>query len=154
MDLGLVQRNDYYTGVVFSAYVEGRGEAVLVGGRYDNLLGHFGSPAPAIGFAVNIDALAEEFLKQDTEICSFRCADVLVHGENGFEVRALQYASALRKEGLSCENSVFSTTEEALRHARKKGIPRLDVVGETTKTIHTTEDADETDSNRAYERKT
>ena len=31
VDLGLVQRNDYYTGVVFSAYVHQHGDAVLLG---------------------------------------------------------------------------------------------------------------------------
>ena len=33
VDLGLVQRNDYYTGVVFSAYVHQHGDAVLLGGH-------------------------------------------------------------------------------------------------------------------------
>ena len=55
-DLGLVQRNDYYTGVVFSAYIPGEGEAVLSGGRYDSLLDWFGQPMPAVGFALKIDA--------------------------------------------------------------------------------------------------
>ena len=51
VDFGLVQRNDYYTGVVFSAYVENYGDAVLMGGRYDTLLKQFDAPMPAIGFA-------------------------------------------------------------------------------------------------------
>lgn len=148
VDLGLVQRNDYYTGVVFSAYVEGRGDAVLLGGRYDNLLGHFGPSAPAVGFAVNIDALAAEYLKKDGESHSFRRADVLVHGEDGFGVRALRYAASLRERGIRCENSVFPTKEEALRHARETGIARVDVVGDTINTIDLTEAADETDSDR------
>lgn len=148
VDLGLVQRNDYYTGIVFSAYVEGRGDAVLLGGRYDNLLGHFGPPAPAVGFAVNVDALAAEFLKRNGEARPLRRADVLVHGESGFEVRALRYAASLGERGLRCENSVFPTEEEALRHARETGIARVDVVGEMVKSIEITEAADETDSNR------
>ncbi|MFR5069022.1 MAG: ATP phosphoribosyltransferase regulatory subunit [Eubacteriales bacterium] len=50
-----VQRTDYYTDIVFSAYVEGCGDAVLTGGRYDNLLASFDAPMPAIGFAdVNV----------------------------------------------------------------------------------------------------
>ena len=58
-DLGLVHQIDYYTGVVFRGYAEGAGAPVLSGGRYDNLLGAFGRPAPAIGFAVDVDALAD-----------------------------------------------------------------------------------------------
>ena len=34
-DLGMVHQIDYYTGVVFRGYVEGAGDAVLSGGRYD-----------------------------------------------------------------------------------------------------------------------
>ena len=57
-DLGLVHQIDYYTGVVFRGYVEGAGTAVLSGGRYDRLLEAFGRPAQAIGFAVDVDAVA------------------------------------------------------------------------------------------------
>lgn len=49
VDLGLVQRNNYYTGVVFSAYVEDWGDAVLFGGRYDNLLENFAAPCRPSG---------------------------------------------------------------------------------------------------------
>ena len=53
-DLGLVHRIDYYTGVVFRGYVEGAGDAVLSGGRYDALVGSFGRQAPATGFAIDV----------------------------------------------------------------------------------------------------
>lgn len=57
--MGLVNRSNYYTGVVFRGYAEGSGVTVLSGGRYDNLLGEFGLPAPAIGFAVDVNALCD-----------------------------------------------------------------------------------------------
>ena len=56
-DLGLVHQIDYYTGVVFRGYAKGVGAPVLSGGRYDDLLGAFGRPAPASGFAVYVDLL-------------------------------------------------------------------------------------------------
>ncbi len=59
IDLGLVNRSNYYTGVVFKGYAEGSGVTVISGGRYDNLLGEFGLPAPAIGFAVDVNALCD-----------------------------------------------------------------------------------------------
>jgi ATP phosphoribosyltransferase regulatory subunit len=43
---------------VFRAYVEGAGDAVLSGGRYDSLVGSFGRPAQATGFAIDVDAVA------------------------------------------------------------------------------------------------
>jgi len=58
-DLGLVHRIEYYTGVVFRGYVEGVGAAVASGGRYDGLVEKFGRPAPAVGFSVDADAVAD-----------------------------------------------------------------------------------------------
>lgn len=56
-DLGLVHQIDYYTGVIFRGYTQGAGDAVLSGGRYDNLLSAFGVDAPATGFAADVDAI-------------------------------------------------------------------------------------------------
>ena len=57
IDLGLVNRSNYYTGVIFRGYAVGTGHTVLSGGRYDNLLGTFGCDAPAIGFGVDVTAM-------------------------------------------------------------------------------------------------
>ena len=58
-DFGEVRGLDYYTGVHFEAFVAGAGAAVGAGGRYDDLMERFGRPLPAVGFALDIDALAE-----------------------------------------------------------------------------------------------
>lgn len=57
-DLGMVHQIDYYTGLVFRGYANGVGTPVLSGGRYDDLLANFGRPAPAIGFAVDVDRVS------------------------------------------------------------------------------------------------
>jgi len=58
VDLGEVRGFDYYTGVRFQAFVPGASDAVLRGGRYDGLLARYGRPSPAVGFAVDVDAVA------------------------------------------------------------------------------------------------
>jgi ATP phosphoribosyltransferase regulatory subunit len=58
VDLGEVRGFDYYTGVRFQGFVPGASDAVLAGGRYDNLLGRYGRPSPAVGFAVDVEAAA------------------------------------------------------------------------------------------------
>ncbi|HTP25676.1 MAG TPA: ATP phosphoribosyltransferase regulatory subunit [Anaeromyxobacteraceae bacterium] len=55
VDLGEVRGLGYYTGVTFAGYAPGAGSAVAAGGRYDGLLGRFGRPGPAIGFAVDLE---------------------------------------------------------------------------------------------------
>ena len=56
-DLGLVRDLGYYTGAVFEVYDPALGEPIGGGGRYDELLGRFGRPLPAVGFALGIDRL-------------------------------------------------------------------------------------------------
>ena len=56
-DLGLLRDLDYYTGAVFEVYDPAIGEPIGGGGRYDELLGHFGRPLPAVGFALNVERL-------------------------------------------------------------------------------------------------
>ncbi len=58
IDLGEVRGFDYYTGLRFQGYAEGAGQAVLGGGRYDDLLGRYGQPSPAVGFAVDVEVAA------------------------------------------------------------------------------------------------
>ena len=57
IDLGRSPRLGYYTGAMFEVYDPQLGEPLGGGGRYDNLLGRFGRPLPAVGFAVGVDRL-------------------------------------------------------------------------------------------------
>ncbi len=134
IDLGLVQRTDYYTDIVFSAYVEGCGDAVLTGGRYDNLLASFDAPMPAIGFAMNVDAITD-ILINNGKGKKAPNVDVLVHCDDGYEMKAFCYAANLVGEGMRCENSIFATRKESLDYAKEMGIPRVDFVGEKIETL-------------------
>ncbi|CAN5116788.1 hypothetical protein BH20ACT16_BH20ACT16_14270 [soil metagenome] len=57
LDLGLIRQMGYYTGAVFDVYDPALGAPLGGGGRYDDLLGRFGRPLPAVGFALTIDRL-------------------------------------------------------------------------------------------------
>jgi ATP phosphoribosyltransferase regulatory subunit len=56
-DLGLVRSIGYYTGAVFEVYDPALGAPIGGGGRYDELLGHFGRSLPAVGFALGVERL-------------------------------------------------------------------------------------------------
>lgn len=136
VDLGLVQRNDYYTGAVFSAYVEGQGDAILSGGRYDGLCEKFGQEMPAIGFAMDLEAasaLIAETLSPEAP------AEILIHGEDGYETRAQQIAGETAAGGVRCEASVFPDLDTAVAYARQKGIPQVLAVGKEKRVIRTKE---------------
>jgi ATP phosphoribosyltransferase regulatory subunit len=58
-DLGELRGYHYHTGLVFAAYVDGCGQAVANGGRYDDVGAVFGRPRPATGFSTDLKALLE-----------------------------------------------------------------------------------------------
>ena len=127
-DLGMVHQIDYYTGVVFRGYVEGAGDAVLSGGRYDNLVGVFGREAQAIGFSVDVDAMAQTL--PQTQLPKLR---TVVHYEPGYLSQALEVVDG--SPAGTCELSPCRTLESSMNLAREKGAQRvlvLDKDGERT----------------------
>jgi ATP phosphoribosyltransferase regulatory subunit len=59
IDLGEIQGFDYYTGILFRAYVPQLGFEVANGGRYDGLPATFGEDLPAVGFSFSLDRLEQ-----------------------------------------------------------------------------------------------
>ena len=127
VDLGLVHKKDYYTGLIFRGYVEGYGLPVLSGGRYDTLLGDFGREAAAVGFAVNVEAAAKVFLKKNKDQL-IRSPGVLVFGEKGAEVAALKHCEKLISEGSTVYNFPGDSAEQAKQYAKSHNIRRIDFV--------------------------
>lgn len=134
IDLGLVQRNDYYSDMVFSGYVEGSGDAVLIGGRYDKLFDTFDMPMPAAGFGINVDALSKIMLEKGA-VEQNKAPDVLVHADDGYEMAAINQSRFYTLSGLTCEYSVFTSREEALSYAKRRGIKKVCFVNEEHETI-------------------
>lgn len=58
VDLSETRHFAYYTGLMFQIHAEGPGSPIGAGGRYDGLLGRFGTPRAAAGFALSLDHLA------------------------------------------------------------------------------------------------
>lgn len=57
LDLGLLRDLGYYTGAILEVYDPALGHIVGGGGRYDELMGRFGRPLPAAGFALYVERL-------------------------------------------------------------------------------------------------
>lgn len=123
VDLGMVNRTDYYTGVMIKGYLEGYGEEALSGGRYDKLIADFGYDVPAIGFAVNVDAVVQVELKHNP--VKAEPVEVIVFAEKEFETEALVKADELRKQGRKTEISLFETIDETVKYAALKNIAEI-----------------------------
>ena len=85
-DLGMLSAYTYYTGVIFRGYTYGSGDAVVKGGRYETLLGHFGKNAPSAGFVVVLGNLMNALQRQKIPI------------ETGPELLTITYNAARREE--------------------------------------------------------
>ena len=57
LDLGLLRDLGYYTGAILEVYDPALGHVLGGGGRYDELMGRFGRPLPAVGFALYLERL-------------------------------------------------------------------------------------------------
>ena len=115
--------------------VDEDGEEVLSGGRYDKLISEFGYDVPAIGFAVNINAVAKLMEKSDVLPAEPK-ADVIVYAEEGCEVAALKAAKELREQGLIVENALFDDLESVREYAMEKKIAKVVVIDGESKEVN------------------
>lgn len=127
VDLGLVNKTDYYTGIIIKGYLQGHGEEVISGGRYDRLISEFGYDIPAVGFAVNINAVAK-VIEKNGILPVMPGTDAVVYAEEGFEVAALKSAQELREQGLVVEIALFDDLETVRSYAKEKKIPKVVVI--------------------------
>lgn len=134
VDLGIVNRTDYYTGIVFKGYLSGVGEAVLQGGRYNKLISEFGYDVPATGFAINVNLVAALVRKLSLSPVS-KAPDAVVFAEHGYCIDAITYAMELAQNGLVAENAVFEDLEGTIEYCRNKGVNQLHIVSDTVKIL-------------------
>ena len=134
VDLGIVNRTDYYTGIVFKGYLSGVGEAVLQGGRYNKLISEFGYDVPATGFAINVNLVAALVRKLSLSPVS-KAPDAVVFAEHGYCIDAITYAMELAQTGVVAENAVFEDLEGTIEYCRNKGVNQLHIVSDTVKIL-------------------
>ena len=96
VDFSVVSSFDYYTGVVFEAYSPKLGTPIGSGGRYDNMLGAYGTPRPAAGFSFFLEQAisAAEAAGQPAGQAADRAGDPLLSsdGLNGACEKPLRIA--------------------------------------------------------------
>jgi ATP phosphoribosyltransferase regulatory subunit len=57
IDLAELRGYHYHTGMVYTAFVPGKGEGIAFGGRYDDIGSAFGRARPATGFSLDVKSL-------------------------------------------------------------------------------------------------
>ena len=81
-DLGMLSKYRYYTGIIFQGYTYGSGEPLVKGGRYNHLLEHFGSPAPAIGFGLVMEQVMNALQRQKIDVPVMKGKTLILYPES------------------------------------------------------------------------
>lgn len=97
-DFGMLSKYQYYTGIIFQAYTYGTGEPLVKGGRYNELLRHFGKPAASIGFAIVVDTLLLALTRQRITLPIEEKTETLAYSPEDKE-EAIKKAQELRAQG-------------------------------------------------------
>lgn len=112
-DLGMLNKYQYYTGVLFRLYTYGYGDAVIKGGRYDNLVKEFGKNAPAIGFGISLDELLQAKQVFDTKKKNGNTDEYLTFALTKGRL-ADKTLALLEKCGITCEEMKDKDTRKLI----------------------------------------
>lgn len=135
-DLSMLDGYNYYTGIIFRGYTYGTGDAIVTGGRYNNLLKQFGKDAPSIGFAFKVDELMNAMNRQDIEIPVERTDSIVLYEIENQEA-AIAFAMKKRADGRSVElirKSTRKSLEEYVEYGRRENFESLIFVEENNRT--------------------
>jgi ATP phosphoribosyltransferase regulatory subunit len=133
IDLGEARGMDYYTGVTIEGFSPGLGFSICNGGRYDELIGLYGRPLPAVGFGIGVERVLlalEEQGEQEVDLAPH----LLVAAEAATVGSAT--LQRLRRRGLRVEVDVMARDEVGLlEHARVRGIAWVIVDGDEERAL-------------------
>lgn len=125
IDLGMVKGLDYYTGIIFKGYTRGLGFNVCGGGRYDGLIGKFGTSVSATGVAIGIEMLLSALYRQG-KIADMFSIDAFVCYKENSRKEAFTLADQLRENGEIVEMQLHPMLlDEAVRYAAQKSIKKI-----------------------------
>ena len=126
-DLGMISNYMYYTGIIFRGYTFGTGDAIVKGGRYDHMMGHFGKDAPSIGFVVVVDQLLTALSRQKIDVPVEQVNRLILYKKEQRK-EAITLAKHLRIENnyveLICQKESLSL-EDYLIFARRSRITEI-----------------------------
>lgn len=103
IDLGMLQKIDYYTGSIFKCFTHGVAFPICAGGRYDKLIGGFGKDLGAVGVAFGVNRIMSALRTHGGSIDTQMPAATLVYAEPGADADAYEVAYTLRMQSYPIE---------------------------------------------------
>ena len=103
----MVNKLNYYTGIIFRGYTYGTGYSIIDGGRYDNLVSQFGKNTPAVGFGIKIDEVIKTAYKEDPSLAESTSKAMIASSKEGRK-EAIKTAEIYRANGINVEISFIT----------------------------------------------
>lgn len=134
LDLSLARGLDYYTGIVYEIKIKGMEKygSVAGGGRYDNLIGLYGSEdQPAVGLSIGVERILEimKDKKMFPELNKVK-AFVIPVGKKAKEY-SFKLIEKLREHGISADIDLMNRgPSKLLNYANSLSIPYCILIGE------------------------
>jgi ATP phosphoribosyltransferase regulatory subunit len=118
-DLIELRGYQYHTGIVFSAYAQGHGQAIAKGGRYDDIGQVFGRARPATGFSTDLKALIEA-------TCNDADQSTVILAPEGYDAPLMNLIRSLRESGQSVVRALAADVAEKGQHVASQQIVNKD----------------------------
>lgn len=135
ISLSLVRGLDYYTGSVFEISASDEIGSVSGGGRYDNMVGTYGSPSPAVGISLGIERLIALMDGAKPSSPAAVAQLFIANAKPEFFPYAIEIAWELRQKGINCEVDLLSRNlRKQFDYANASGVSFIAIVGEKEKT--------------------
>ena len=121
VDLGEFRGFDYYDGVVFDVFTGSLGYELGGGGRYNHLIGRFGTDLPSTGFALDIDRVFAALERGGNRVGDPVLPVLLAAPPSHFS-QAFKVAQRLRGAGVHIiQETIVCSRAHLVRHARNRG---------------------------------
>lgn len=133
IDFGIIRGHNYYTGIVFEAYIEGSTSAIGGGGRYDNLAEYFTErKLPGVGMSIGMSRLFDYLNESGYFAESSRSVTqvaIIPLGNTIYD--CLKIAAKLQNKGVKTdffgENKSFKSK---MKEANRRGVEYVLIIGE------------------------
>ncbi len=122
-DFSIYLYANYYTGLCFEVFADGIGQALISGGRCDNVLHTFGKDLAMIGFGFNVDAVIDYVISKNLiALEEVRYVSFTDHISHEY---ALKKNDELRLKGIVVEVSMYDTLKDTIKYAKEANISKV-----------------------------
>ncbi len=126
LDLTEIRSLGYYTGISFEALAPESGFSIGSGGRYDDLVAHFGPAQPAVGVALGVDRLLLARQRQAGQSASIQPARLDALVLTGNSPAAMKEVQSWRAQGYRLQVEVNGRNlSEALAYAAQTDVGQV-----------------------------